>query len=283
MTIENCIEGWTGVKWILFTLAAARKMARMTSEIIYLLILDPNSLYSESLRPVNDMSMFRTAGSLTLDETAFAKARDNEQEYIPVARYAVGMSQGMYYTSKPATDKCGTFYYLERESNCLLRFKNLLIAKNKVRAYETLKKINLKRLTGTYSDIERAVAMFEDSDLNLTPLRFYKKYQRKYEKVDQFMEDLLIEERHKDFGEDEERDGLQLSRTFYCARRMELYGLEDKFDQPICELARDVLKYDGIILEHMVGGRQIVTEVLDTRPREESFKNLVYLKREEKK
>ena len=62
----------------------------------------------------------------------------------------------------------------------------------------------------------------------------------------------------------------------YVGTILSLYALEDGFDQPLCELGRDK-NLSIIILESMIGSHQVVTEVLDTRPREESFRSLVYI------
>ena len=55
-----------------------------------------------------------------------------------------------------------------------------------------------------------------------------------------------------------------------------LYAFEDKLDQPLCIAAREQ-GLDVVILTHMVGRFQVVTEVLDTRSREKSFASLVYM------
>src|SRR5438132_6936899 len=62
----------------------------------------------------------------------------------------------------------------------------------------------------------------------------------------------------------------------YAGTYIGLYALEDKLDQPLCLLGREY-NLDVIILRNMVGSHQVVTEVLDTRTREESFKSLIYI------
>ena len=54
-----------------------------------------------------------------------------------------------------------------------------------------------------------------------------------------------------------------------------LMSIEDEYDQPLCKLALS-LGIDLIVLTHMIGSHQIVSEVLDTRPRLTSFANLAY-------
>jgi hypothetical protein len=64
-------------------------------------------------------------------------------------------------------------------------------------------------------------------------------------------------------------------KKFYVGKLLELYAVEDELDQQICRLAKEQ-DIDIIILTNMVGSHQIVTEILDTRNREDSFKSLVY-------
>lgn len=57
---------------------------------------------------------------------------------------------------------------------------------------------------------------------------------------------------------------------FYVGEQLKLRADEDDFDQPIC-LAGKKKDIDIIILTHIVGSRQVVTEVLDTKDRSDSF------------
>jgi len=52
-------------------------------------------------------------------------------------------------------------------------------------------------------------------------------------------------------------------------------GIHDDFDQPICNLARE-LKIDTILLQHEIGGSRSVSEILDTRT--DSYDQLVRIK-----
>lgn len=54
-----------------------------------------------------------------------------------------------------------------------------------------------------------------------------------------------------------------------------LYGLEDTLDQPLC-LTAQRQGIDCILLKYMTGKTRIVSEILDMRFREESFKNILY-------
>ena len=61
----------------------------------------------------------------------------------------------------------------------------------------------------------------------------------------------------------------------YAGVLMGFYANEDFLDQYVCKLARQA-GYEVVVLTHMVGSHQVVTEVLDTRARTTSFHNLVY-------
>jgi hypothetical protein len=55
-----------------------------------------------------------------------------------------------------------------------------------------------------------------------------------------------------------------------------LYAEEDLFDQVLCLLAREI-GIELVVLSRMVGAKQVVVEVLDSRSREDSLKNLVFV------
>lgn len=57
----------------------------------------------------------------------------------------------------------------------------------------------------------------------------------------------------------------------YVGKKLGLYAVEDYLDQILCKIAK-LHGYDVIILTHMVGSHQVVTEVLDTR--NDSFSHL---------
>lgn len=56
-----------------------------------------------------------------------------------------------------------------------------------------------------------------------------------------------------------------------------LYEVEDMFDQGLCHYAREK-GYDAVILTHMTGTNRLVSEVLDTRNRDDSFNFLETIK-----
>lgn len=239
--------------WYMFTVASARTEAARTVTSFPLLILDPTSLYRESRRPRTDMSMFRSANSKMLKEKS--------DDFFPVTRFAAGMSRSLFHeNTAPILDAggnpksyCGTFYYLEPESTCFLYLKNPLIVRNKTKAYLFLKEKYGEPLGVDERETITLIEKWENSDLFTFPEYWMSAEQRRGLNI-----------------------GLQLDRDFYSADKLKLYAAEDILDQFICtEAYAD--GYDGIILTHMVGSRQVVGEVLDTRPRAESFQNLYFM------
>ena len=63
----------------------------------------------------------------------------------------------------------------------------------------------------------------------------------------------------------------------------DMYAMEDFLDQPLCKLARlpdpetGRPRYEAILLTTMTGGSRMVSELLDVRSREESFRSLMRL------
>ena len=177
--------------------------------------------------------------------------------YVPVARYATGMSGGLYFGDTQGTQYCGTFYYLEPDSNVFLYFKSALRVKDKIAAAEMLDvDINMEDLH----------VVEPDDDLYMTPQDFFDKYPEKVIGIDY--------DPNETYNLEELFPNLQYDRKYYVAHILNYYADQDSLDQAICEAAKTE-GYDVIILEKMVGSRQIVSEVLDVRDRMESFDNLV--------
>jgi len=203
----------------------------------------PSLVYS-SFRPKTDMSLYRVPSSLkTVDE--------KEWKTIPVTRYSDGMSRGKYHGEKEEGVKYhGTFYYYEPESTTKLAYRTAYRSFNKVTAYEELG-------GGKCSSIDSILRLWSDKKLPLD-LKLTK------EQVDCLSGggDGDIEAEENDIKE-------------YAGNILDLYGAEDGYDQKLCLLAASK-GYDIVILEYMVGGFQVVTEILDTRDRLESFRSLIY-------
>lgn len=235
------------MNWRYKTLETLKREAVERASSIALKMYAPELLYKESNRPITDMSLFRSPLSLTCkreDIVASKIAIEGEAWQIaPVTRYALGMSKGLYYSDDTLpVDICGTSYYMEPKSTTLLAYKTSLKAFNKTNA---CRKLGVR--TEAYSEIEDHIEGDLPLDLMMTP------------------------------EETGNEDGANLPPVpHYAAEYLGLYAAEDHLDQPLCIAARNA-GYDIVVLENMVGSFQIVTEVLDTRSREDSFKSLVYI------
>lgn len=231
-----------------------------TTSSLMLLLFAPNRVYKGSKRPVNNMSMFELPTSHVIHEIP------RSPEFIPVTRYAKGIRKGLFYDD-PKKDYCGTFYYYEPESTTYLRASRVLHAKNKTAAAAILGVgDHVKEEGGMYPDKEHFMFAFRNHNLMFTPREFERlvatySYARNVSKP-------YIDWYQLDRAQD---------RPYYCGHILELYAAEDYLDQAICIKGREA-GYEVIVLERMVGGRQIVTEVLDTRSRDESLGNLYFLK-----
>ena len=254
------------MNWIYKTMQTLQKEAVEKGNSIALKMYAPEMLY-RSNRPVTDMSLFRSPLSYTCRRSDVIRNRlvvnKEVHRVIPVTRYAQGMSKGLYYGDEDTpSDVCGTFYYNEEESNTLLAYKTELRAFNKTDACMKL-----------------GIVMREDARRGDTALRIDYGVQKHMNGI--YPLDLMLTPQqaldymgHRD-SEDIHTD--LPNAPHYAAEYLDLYSAEDYLDQPLCNAARDA-GYDIVVLENMVGSFQIVTEVLDTRSREESFRSLVYVR-----
>lgn len=86
---------------------------------------------------------------------------------------------------------------------------------------------------------------------------------------------LWNEQAHTLYPYDKEYSGLDQTPR-YAGEYLDLYAREDDWDQILCVGAAQA-GFDIVVLTSMVGMFQVVTEVLDTRSREESFFSLLYV------
>jgi hypothetical protein len=193
---------------------------------------------------------------------------------IPVTRYVSGMSKGLYHGDRPE-DVCGTFYYLESDvtphgalesgagshSSTLLlcRPNRYFSSRNKIQAYERVRDPSDPRLNFKIHD-ERERQIIYMYTMNILP-----------PDLKMSPNDLL-----KLLGQEAEEDGTMDQTPRYVAKQLNLYALEDGYDQPLCKMAASK-GYDLVILTSMPGSFQVVTEILDTRPQEESYASLIYI------
>lgn len=214
-----------------------------------LILFFPHLVYKESRRAKTSMKLFKTVHSNILENAPLKSSKN----FIPVTRYAIGMSGGLFHKNDETSEYCGTFYYYEPESTTFLKVENVLEAFDKDDAEDKL---------GGCGD--SSVEFITDRyDLLVTPTELVQYENQRYRRKDKVPE------------------GVQ-DRKFYLPNSSSLgydgmYAFQDSLDQPICISAKEQ-GYDAIILYNMVGSRQIVKEVLDVRSRDESFRNLYFLK-----
>lgn len=255
------------MRWIYQPLEIYKRQGITSAKSLPLLLFAPELVYKISKRPITDMSLFRGPTNHRIKYSEIPTLMN----IIPITRYAHGMSRGLYHNDDNNDEHsekfCGTFYYYEIKSTTFLRYNTSLRFFNKYQAMKYLigqkKEINIETdeiIKGLEQDdiFMDFVNGILPKDLMLTPTEAY---------------DIC-----PSFQEDKSRYNVrQLPRIkHYAGVYLGLYALEDELDQPLCILARS-LNIDIIILESMVGSHQVVTEVLDSRSRDESFSNLIYV------
>jgi len=220
---------------------------------------------------------------------------------IPVSRYAGGMSRGLFYdqeeddgaaekeSGEPGEERfCGTFYYVEPGSDVLLDMGEggrFLTAHNKLSAAVVLNAELAKRFAGREmpedlaalsveidEGVHRLVSAHRNDGILFRPGSRLNDEQR-YTATLRFLVGALSPKTRIDPASyrlyDESGEPLlYVGDTFYAQ--------EDVFDQPLCRLARR-LGYAAVVLLHMPSALRVVSEVLDVRPRAESFANLVHI------
>ena len=246
------------MSWEYSTLQTIQKQAVASADSTQLRWRAPEMLYTRSQRPRNDMSLFRSPMSHTTQQSGGDVTLDGEQWHtVPVTRYAEGMSRGLFYEGETPSRFCGTFYYLEEESSTLLSYRTALTAFNKTDACEQLGVLNKHTENYSLDDydmLRQHIDGYFPRDLILTPVDVN-----------------AMDPRYPGI------DPVTVTPTpMYAGKRLGLYAAEDGLDQILCNAARSA-GYDIVILEAMVGSFQVVTEVLDTRSRQDSLRSLVYV------
>ena len=244
--------------WEYKTMETVKREAVSLADSTLLRWQAPDLLYKGSKRPRTDMSLFRSSLSYRVSRDAIKndtiEINGDTWSVIPVTRYAEGMSRGLYYEADRPEYVCGTFYYGEPESAALLAYKTALRAFNKTDACLKLGLLSEECILDVSVDLQDHMNGRYPRDLVMTPTQVV---------------DLS--------GYNSDIDPATLPQELhYAGKWLGLYANEDNLDQLLCNGARDA-GYDIVVLESMVGSFQVVTEVLDTRSREDSFKSLVYV------
>jgi hypothetical protein len=215
------------------------------------------------MRLKTDMAMFRTPGSNVgkregLEITSRFEPGLLQDKYIPVTRYANSLETGLYYKERTG-NFCGTFYYVEPESDTFLFGSRIFVAETKYSAVYNLVKFSKDK--ELIFQAKRALAKYSREPFN-------RKWEEKKLKPDLMYTGTELHEMGAMENEIE-------TPPLYSGQYLSLYGAEDWFDQILCLLAKK-MNIELVVLTRMVGAKQIVQEVLDARSREDSFKSLVF-------
>lgn len=180
----------------------------------------------------------------------------------------------------PEGGYCGTFFYYEAESPAYLKTRHLCIAVNKINAFKVLG-----------MSFDELFAMWEDQFVTEDAIYLYKPI----EALLGVPENKLMKTYVKPNIESGKRRivpvtttplqplrplVMQLFRKMfdleypYTSFIVELYSLEDFFDQGLCRYAKEK-GIDTVILTNMTGGSRNVSEVLETRDRATLFNEMV--------
>jgi len=222
---------------------------------------------------------------------------DTHHIYIPVLRYQYGDKGGYYAGTVTEEDKkwCGSFYYFEKDSPYLLRATTYIVYRNKYDAYYNLKKlVPVHTITSALQDLGEDVEALKafahyhplyTKDFTSDLINFFIDViaGTRYKTIDTYYQAKELYKLYALGGKKvnltpniyaDPEIGSLIDATSHSTRYItEAYADEDRFDQAICLLAKEV-GIECIVLTHMAGKTRIVSEVLDTRNRDLSFSNV---------
>jgi hypothetical protein len=260
-------------KFVYNSIDHIKAKAEVKPDSFLLLLFAPHLVYKESKRAMTTMRQFFDPAPRYISGKEMS---DKPNNHIRVTRYAAGMSRGLYFNNdddeKEKQTYCGTFYYQEPGSNVVLKYNNPLKAIDKSKAGLELAQVLSAGSLPDSNNMKIADDLLELS--NRLRIRFPLGVERKFMLTPvEYNNVYLWTAPEMDLS----KPGLQLEREYYAINHHSYYAHQDDLDQKICVVAR-ALKYDVVLLTHMIGSRQIVYEVMDTRSREESFANLFIIK-----
>jgi hypothetical protein len=265
--------------------------AEMSPESLALSLLsdEPYQYVFRSGRARTKMHMYNKARShrarrsdlITIDGQHFYTINNTTYRAIPVTRYEHGMSRGLYYNSGEELF-CGTFYYAEGmgllgggRRGAEGRDKALAVAslegddgRHGLEGDDMVPTYLLCRPDRVLTSFCKTTAMKElgDDTMDLD----------EHENLRLYIEGVTPPDLRLTPQQLGATDPSILPTKEYAGVFLGLYALEDDLDQPLCNLASEK-GIDIIILTHMVGSHQVVSEVLDTRDRSDSFSSLLFI------
>ena len=196
------------------------------------------------------------------------------EHYIPVIRYSSGATGSLFFQDQnPEKEYCGTFYYFEPHSGYGLAYASILAARNKYQMAEKLiVQLQAEQMQlGDEDDIEYMEQLIEELEIGRINVRsiLLENGKKTDDPVLYQRDTIRLLEGYRgdwlDIGPD-----LRNESGRYISI---LYAIEDTLDQAICTAGYH-MGYDILLLTHMAGSSRLVTEVLDTRSRADSLKNL---------
>ena len=230
-----------------------------------------HTLYADSGRPRVNMQRYQVPvkqdhviSSVSFDGAATMPG------FLPVIRYSQGddILNSWWFSKQESWNQHGTFYYLEPQSDALLYCPKLLVATNKITALRQIDSLeNITRIP-MLKRVEREIGRVLDRET----LAAY----------DILPEDGMMTPREYMTHRQQSPAGygsvfydMDPDKAYYVGDSLNLYSAEDGLDRLLYQLAQHY-GYDAVLLTHMVGMYGIVSEVLDVRPRLESFDNLYF-------
>jgi hypothetical protein len=241
-------------------------------------------LYGMSGRPKTKMSKILTKGIkekknsfIVFNEPSFYLLEPNcfclnipigplaEPVYIPVIRFGKSNATG-YYGATSNSEADFTWYYIEPQSDFLLRSNKTFVARNKIQAFLLLNKDT------TYWLYKSALKLIDEY---LDKINEYDLDQSEALDLITRNEEIVIKDDYTNFFRKLKRTGGGTSAT-YKQKDSIFFGVGgmDIFDEDITELARKQ-GYDVLILTHQSGNSgRLVSELVDTRKRRDSLNNI---------
>lgn len=273
----------------------------------WIIRLLPATSFYKSYRPITSMSLLRQSTYKILfnvnpppNGIPFCH---QGRYYIPVIRYAAGMSNGCYFDcDKESAKYLGTFYYWEPESNIYLKMGKkafpYFYSKFECAIFIQSKIMDIIR---DKDKIEDAQQVYQEIDFYVTKIRkdLRKALYKYYEEEAHLFEKCVCVDEWDDFFEDWE-DATEFaldadfqrillnqepkflpitldfrSKVSFKYMNKLFYASEDELDQPLSK-GLIFLGLKGAIFSKMAGGNRVVTEVLDVRARQKSLENLCW-------
>lgn len=180
--------------------------------------------------------------------------------FTPVSRYQTGGIGYLTVLGGEQKEWCGTFYYYEPDSPVFIYATKALVTWNKITACLDLG-VDIDIVYQAIYNARKDWIIFDDDD-NETP------------GVPNNM-GFQVE------GDTKEEQWLNVIKAFQIrsidpyVHLNEFNAAEDDLDQLVCQTAKDQ-GIDLIVLKYMTGEQRVVTEILDTRSRKESFDALCF-------